>query len=211
MSPSSEIEYAEYWRQMRAIMYQPLEVWLVTDKGGNRWLTDQYVMLDITVSEEFRDLPDGAYKIAFISKGPEPREAPMNFDVEKYIERVNHHHWWPATPTKWSVEESANDRAMLWDTYDAALLGRDTWKAIKRFYPDCKVECASWKDDEGHRRTVFRFVDVPAHTHDDDGSVEGCPGCFPGPRIFAYAAGIRIPEGEELRADVILRAEYIDP
>lgn len=218
MSPSSETERASYWRQMREIMYQPLEVWLATDKAGNRWLTDQYVMLDITGSEEFAELPDGAYKIAFISKGPEPREAPVDFDVEKYIERINHHHWWPATPTKWSFEESANDRAMLWDTYDVAALGRDTWKAISRFYPDCKVECASWKDDEGHRRSVFRFFypsTLPPGVEVEGDRLVGTPtttgtfGTRPG-HIFAYAASIRIPEDLVDEAHNIVNTPYMD-
>jgi hypothetical protein len=185
MVSMSDLERADYWRSMRAIMYQPTEVWLASCKE-RRWLTDKYVMLDVTGSEWFTELPDAAYKLAFVSKGPEPRDAAMDLDLDAYFESMNEREWLPATPTLWSVEESPNDRAMLWDAEGTpALMGRETWQAIKRYYPDCMVE-HSWRGN-----SAFRFIDPEAE------------------RIFAYAAGIKMPEGQGLAARMIVRPEVV--
>jgi hypothetical protein len=216
MTPTPE--FASFWREMRAIMYQPLEVWLATGSLGDRWLTDQYVMLKVTESEEFRELPDGAYKIAYISKGPEPRDAPIDFQIDAYLQRAEERYWVSATPTPWSVDESPNSRAMLWDAGGSpVLLGRETWQAIQRHYPDCVPQCATWQDAEGVTHTLFRFQQehtVNGLTMHVDGSITGTPYgegevAFRPPETFAYAAGIRMPEGAGLAARMIVRPEVV--
>lgn len=181
-----------YWRQMRAIMYQPTEVWLVTDKDGERWLTDQYVLLKVTAAEEFGELADGAYKIAFVSKGPEPREAPVDFDINGYLASMQEREWWPADPTMWSVIEDYQGKAMLWDANSTpVLMGEPTWSAIKRHYPGVLVE-HSWRGN-----SVFRFSHQFAKGSTFADGTEW--------QTFAYAAGIKMPEGQLGTAAAIVK------
>jgi hypothetical protein len=193
---------SEFWRYMRAIMYQPTEVWLASLKD-QRWLTDAFVLLDVSDSEEFRELPDGAYKLTVVN-GPEPRDAPISFKVKDYFKSMNKRDWLSARPTMWSVIEDYNGKAMLWDTFDAndsvpALLGESTWRAIKRYRPDVLV-CHSWRGN-----SVFRFS-APIHKGDCETTAEGEYLCACAPIPFAYAAGIKMPEDEQVTAEAILEA-----
>lgn len=191
------------WASLRQIMYQPSAVWLATENSGDRWLTDQYVMLNVTdypafkVCEECRagricgecppGYPDGPYKLT-VSSGPQPRAAIPEPDIEGYFQRIEGRDWRPATPTEWSVAEHPG-KAMLWAHWpnprdheippEPCLLGESTWTAINRHYPDCLVEYSF------RGNGLFRFSS---------------------PVAFAFAAYIRIPEGQEAAALAVVRA-----
>lgn len=190
-------ELEDYWRAMRAIMYQPTEVWLITDKQDDRWLTDQFVMLKITDAEEFLLLPDGAYKLT-VSKGPEARDSKATFDLDEWFVSVNHRDWHLAEPTMWSVIEEYNGKAHAWNAEGVpALLGEPTWAAIKRYYPEVVPE-HSWRGN-----SIFRFS-APEHNNACEVEEDGTYRCLCRPVPFAYAAGIKIPEGQEKVAERVV-------
>lgn len=168
--------------RIRAIMYQPSKVWLATENSGDRWLTDQFVMLNVTDTEVVDGLPDGAYQLmATGAWRAEERDSVPEPDIEGYFKVMASHTWYRAEPSEWSVAEHPG-KAMLWSAHGAAcLLGESTWASIKRHHPDCMVSYA-----HNRKAGVFRFSDGP----------------FP----FAYAAGIQIPEGQECVAHAIITA-----
>lgn len=170
--------------RLRQIMYEPSAVWLATWAGERRWLTDGYVMLDVTDSPALEDeeVPDGGYKLV-ASKGFDPRDAVPEPDLDKYFERLDEiAEWHVVKPSEWSVAEHPG-KAQLW-IYNApgfkpqpCLLGESTWTQLKRHHADAIVEYSP-------ERNTFRFT-------------EGLPFCF--------AAGIRVPDGQEFVAAAIAR------
>lgn len=214
------------YARLRQIMYEPATVWLSTDLGGQRWLTDKFVLYDVTDYEELKDydfhvclgypwhlgyepiegecscpdeVPDGSYQLT-VSKGFKPRESVPEPDIEAYFVKMNEKEWHPVKPSEWSVAEHPG-KAMLWthsshqlgdDKALPCLIGEPTWKAIKRHHPNVLVEYTA----EGN---TFRFREV-IHDGCDEESYCGCR-----PTLFAYAAGIRIPDGQETIANEIAR------
>jgi hypothetical protein len=197
----SELTYAA----LRQIMYQPSACWLATEfYEGDRWLTDQFVMLKVTghsalIIPEHADepcycdetstrncpqhhdagyeMPDGAYKLT-VSNGIQPRDSIPAPDLDAWSLSLKGD-WAVARPTEWSVAEHPG-KAMLWvsDSGVPCLIGEPTWTAIRRHYPDCRVEYLE-------SRNLFSF------------SLEDR---FP----FCYAAGIQIPDGQEETARAIV-------
>jgi hypothetical protein len=182
-TPEIPLEVRQEWTRLRAILYEPSSVWMATWAANERWLTDQYVMLDVTGSCALEDyeVPDGGYKLV-ASKGFEPRELGWRPDIDVYFAAMDQlADWLPAQPSEWSVAEHPG-KAQLW-TYRPrdlfpCLLGESTWTAIKRNHPDCLVEYSE-------ETNVFRFT---AAGH-----------------VFCFAAGIRIPDGQGEVAHAIAR------
>lgn len=210
---------ASEWAQVRQIMYQPSACWLSTENSGDRWLTDEYVLLNVTKNDAFRpladpdaecpehrqynceacrtDLPDGPYKLT-VSRGPVPRDSIPEPDIEFWFRAVSGYAWRPAVPTEWSVAEHPG-KAMLWvSNHRPCLLGEPTWTALKRSYDSRYLEVEYAADGN-----MFRFSTADHIDPDDDCLEGGCP-CVSEP--FCYAAGIRIPDGQE-RAARALAAE----
>lgn len=184
------------WASLRQIMYQPSVVWLATEYSGDRWLTDQYVMLLVTDWGEFAEMPDGPYRLT-VSNGPQPNDAVPEPDIEGWFGVVSKWAWKPAEPTEWSVAEHPG-KAMLWASEGRpCLLGEPTWTALKRHYPDVVVEHSF----DG--ASMFRFSECQ-HIDIDDDCMAGECGCQPIP--FAYAAGIRCPDGQEGIAERVVAA-----
>jgi hypothetical protein len=191
------------WARLRQVMYEPATCWLSTDYAGDRWLTDQYVLYNVTGYEELYcydssyDVvwPDGPYQVT-VSKGFKPRKSVPQPDIEAYLAKMNDKSWLPASPTEWSVAEHPG-KAMLW-RFGAlpCLLGESTWSAIKRHHPNVEVEYTS----DGN---IFRFRETCHLDPYDDCAGGDCP-CEP--VVFAYAAGIRCPDGQEDAAYEIARS-----
>lgn len=209
------------WAKLRRIMYEPSAVWLST-AGERRWLTDQFVLYDVTGLDKLREytfhldgcaweetvecscpdeLPDGAYKLT-VSEGFKPRDSVPEPDIEAYLAMLAGKTWRPAEPSEWSVAEHPG-KAMLWLCDERpCLLGESTWTEVKRYHPKAEVE---WAPNKG--AGVFRFREGwrTWHMDPDDDCAAGDCGCGD-PPIFAYAAGIRCPEGQEGVADAMVRA-----
>lgn len=174
--------------RIRSIMYEPSTVWLATEHSGDRWLTDQFVMLRITGAEVLYcydtsydvQWEDGAYQL--MANGQwrmKDRDSIPEPDIEAYLKIQDSKPWYYATPSEWSVAEHPG-KAMLWVHGGIpCLLGESTWAAIKRHYSEVTVEYAP----EGN---LFRFRSEGA--------------------TFCYAAGIRIPSGQGDVAYEIARA-----
>ena len=166
--------------RLRQIMYQPSACWLSTEYSGDRWLTDQFVLLNVTDEESVEGVVDGPVKLT-ASNGVQPRDSVPEPDIEAYFATIADADWRPAVPTEWSVAEHPG-KAMLWVRLGGypCLLGETTWAQIKRHYPEVKVHYA-------HDRNLFRF------------KLDDTPFCF--------AAGIQIPDGQEGVAEHI--ASYL--
>jgi len=184
--------------RIRSIMYEPSSVWLATEYSGRRWLTDQFVLYDVTGAEVLHcydtsyDVvwPDGPYQLMATGVWrAQTRDSIPEPDIEAYFRNLaGKVSWRPARPTEWSVAEHPG-KAMLWISEEVpCLLGESTWTAIKRHHPDVVVEY-------GHSDSfnVFRFSEV---RHDPD-CEEGGVHCGHRPVPFCFAAGIRVPEGQE--------------
>lgn len=173
---------------LRQIMYQPSAVWLATENSGDRWLTDQFVLLDVSDMDEFDELPDGPYKLS-VSEGPRHREGVPEPDIEAWFTRVAQCAWRSARPSEWSVAEHPG-KAMLWVSGSQSMLpclmGEPTWTAIKRHHPEVEIDYAS-------DLNMFRFAEW---SHDiTQECAEGTCMCVITP--FCWASGIRIPDGQE--------------
>ena len=185
--------------RIRQIMYEPSKVWLATEHCGDRWLTDQFVLYDVTGADVLQcydetygiEWPDGPYQLmATGAWRMGARDSVPEPDIEAFLGIMAELVWFPATPTEWSVAEHPG-KAMLWNADGLpALLGESTWTAIKRHHPYCLVEHAQ-NDSAG----TFRFSDP--RVIDGEG---------PHPIPFCYAAGIQIPDGQEDVAFEIVRA-----
>jgi hypothetical protein len=174
----TELTYAA----LRQIMYQPSAVWLATENSGDRWLTDQFVMLCVSGLSAVEGVTDGPYKLMADGEIRERDSIPPP-DLESWFAGLRGT-WLPAAPTEWSVAEHPG-KAMLWHVRALpALMGEPTWTQIKRHYPDCEVE---WLRERNLFRFSSRYLNVP----------------------FCYAAGIRVPDGQESIASEIARANYL--
>src|SRR5579859_4718903 len=188
-------------------MYQPSAVWLATDYAGDRWLTDQFVVYNITGIDALYcydssydvQWPDGPYKLVQAKGFRElrQRDSIPQPDIEGYLKLMGERNWQLAEPTEWSVAEHPG-KAMLWLAGGPCLLGESTWTAIRKHYPGVVVE---WAPNKG--AGVFRFS-IAVHIDPDDDCAAGQCGCEAVP--FGYAAGIRCPEGQEGIADAIVGA-----
>lgn len=202
------IEVRQEISKFRQVMYEPSAVWLSTEYSGDRWLTDQYVLLNVTDSPALGYhldpdddcaggdcncmLEDGPYKL-LASGELRSRDSIPEPDIEAYFAAVaGEAQWRNAAPTEWSVAEHPG-KAMLWTCRDfPALLGEPTWTQIKRHYPEVVTEYT-------FTHNMFRFS-KPEHDHPSDDMCElgGCP-LIP----FCFAAGIRVPYGQESVAAAI--------
>lgn len=185
MPSETPLEIRQEWARLRQIMYEPTSVWLCTDADGERWLTDQFVLYKVTGCWTIKrldagpggrpELRDGSYKLT-VSSGLQERKSVPPPDLEKYFEAIGKIAFYPASPSEWSVAEHPG-KAQLWVSEgEYCLLGESTWTAIKKHHPDVAVTYAI-------RDNLFSFEQ------------DGIP--------FAYAAGIRIPDGQEAVAAAI--------
>lgn len=175
------------WARLRQIMYQPSATWLSTvyGYGTERWLTDWYVLYNVTGFEW--EWPDGPCQIAV--SGLKERDSVPEQDVGAWLDQVySAANWVHAEPTEWSVAEHPC-KAMLWISGGLpCLLGEPTWVALRRNHPGCIVDYAHGC------RSLFRFSEV-RHVDLDADCLAGTCECRPVP--FCFAAGIRCPEGQE--------------
>jgi hypothetical protein len=192
------LEIRQEWARLRQIMYEPGSVWLSTENSGDSWLTDQFVLLNVTgsyaLADEKGQLADGPYKLT-ASSGLQPREGVPQPDLEVYFAAVaDKAQWRPVQPTEWSVAEHPG-KAMLWKCKDfPALLGESTWAQIKRHYPGVVVEYT-------FTHNMFRFSKTEHDILMGDCAEDLCP-C---PRVpFCFAAGIRTPDGQQEVAKAIV-------
>jgi hypothetical protein len=98
-------------------MYQPSAVWLSTVYGDERWLTDQFVLYNVTGFHELYyydpsygpewQFTDGAYQLS-VSKGFKERDSVPEPDLDSWFERVySVSDWVRAEPTEWSVARAS--------------------------------------------------------------------------------------------------------
>jgi len=79
--------------------------------------------------------------------------------------------------TKWLiVDRIIYDLDEMGDRAGVAAIREILWEAWTRL-PDRHKEMAGFLDEQ-----VAEAAPAFIHTHDDDGTVDGCPGCFPGRR-----------------------------
>ena len=186
---------ATEWAHLRQIMYQPSQCWLSTENSGDRWLTDQFVLYDVSGYDGFEELPDGPYKLT-VSNGPQAREAIPEPDIEAWFTRAGRSGWHSASPSEWSVAEHPG-KAMLWVCgTQPCLMGESTWTALKRHHPEVEVDYAA-------DLNLFRFSEWP-HVEASQECAEGICVCQITP--FCFAAGIRVPDGQEETAWAIAAA-----
>ena len=179
-----DLELRKEWTRLRALLYETHEVSLSTDdRDGHRWLTDRYVLLDITGSVAAEGVDDGIYKLVQ-SKGFEARAGALrNFlggGIVDYLEKVESGALWaPVIHSQWSVAEHPGKAMLLvaetpWPN-TPCLMGESTWTTLHRHYPECRVEY-----DVCSNRNLFRVSEPYYKSY----------------TVRAYVAGIRVPTGQ---------------
>ena len=196
MTDLPDLELRKEWTRFRALLYDSHDLALCTDeRDGHRWLTDRYVLLDVTGSIAIEGVADGCYKLVQ-SRGFELRThefeneevALANYldgGIVDFLERVETGaKWVDAYPSEWSVAEHPGKAMLLTCNYHPVLMGESTWTALHRHYTEPRVEF-----DVASGRNLFRALSP------DQVQQMAPPGA--GYFVVAYVAGIRIPEGQE--------------
>ena len=190
MSPTPDdidLDIRKEWARLRSLLYETHDLALTTDgRDGHRWLTDRYVLLDVTGSPAIEGLEDGAYKLLAtrgLQGGLAVNEDYQNFlggGIVDYLDRVESGaNWVCAHPSEWSVAEHPGKAMLLSCVGRPVLIGESTWTTLHRHFPEARVEY-----DMSSGRNLFRVWEP-------NGNFD------PGSRIVAYVAGIQIPEGQE--------------
>lgn len=187
MTELPDLELRKEWARLRALLYESHDLALSTDeRDGHRWLTDRYVLLDITGSIAAEGTEDGCYRLVQ-ARGFEARthefeggEVPLaNYlggGIVDYLELVETKAAWePVVPSQWSVAEHPGKAMLLSCRGLPVLMGESTWTALHRHYEEPVVEY-----DILSGRNLFRVHEL-GH----------------GKTPVAYVAGIRIPDGQE--------------
>lgn len=194
-----DLDLRKEWTRLRALLYETHELALTTDqRDGHRWLTDRYVLLDVTDSMAAEGVPDGCYKLVQ-ARGFEPRThefenetlALANYlggGIVDYLEGVERGAVWrPVFASEWSVAEHPGKAMLLSCDSWPVLMGEQAWTTLHRHYDNPLVQY-----DRNSARNLFRVRDI--HKPMDGRS-----------DVVAYVAGIRIPEGQEVIAKSIAK------
>lgn len=182
--PSEDLEIRKDRARLRALMYEPQSVMLQQDKLKRWWLTDMYVMLEVSGAPSVEGVPPGEYKL--LASGEMRELSTRIMDIDGWRHNItNNCRWAPASPTMWSVAEHPG-KAMLFRVEmqqycdkPYALLGEPTWTAFQRHHGEGLEVMYSTVHN------LFRF------------SVRDW---------WSYAAGIRCPGGQEDVAKAIALA-----
>ncbi len=168
--------------KLRKLFIEPGAVTLATDDVNQRWLTDQFVIIDVT------DLrltePDGRYRL-MTSELRSLDQA--SHDVTAYLTKVEAGAVWEKViPTGWSVTADPAKAALVYVTATRALaINEALMLEFLRQYPEGYFEY----NTHGTRR-VYRFgTDA---------------------KVIAYVAGIVIPPEQLATAKAIVRRCFND-
>jgi hypothetical protein len=169
------LELRKEFMRLRKILLES-SVILVT-MPYHRWLTDHFVLLDVTDSDAVTDKDDGTYRLTATS-GLTYKDKP-SFDAPAFFKVLHSLPAWQKTaPTGWSITESEAKATILTDGTEPYAINEDTWKAVWTYYPDAEIE-ASW----GPKMRMFRVWD--------------------GFQFIAYIAGVDIPREYREAANAI--------
>ena len=178
----------QQWSRLRSLFIEPGEVELMTDTSDvepRRWMTDKYVMLDVTRNPALGgpdELPDGMYRVT-ASKGPVPLDRHAGRDVVSCLQAFEAGaDWWAVHETRWTLRD---DRAQLIYVCNPVgfqrvplAIDRDVFEAFKAAYQDA----------------VYQATPVVGH------SIRVLPRVKASGRTLAPAAYIqpvRIPDGRQ--------------
>jgi hypothetical protein len=172
--------------KLRKLFIEPGAVTLATDDVNQRWLTDQFVIIDVT------DLrltePDGRYRL-MTSELRSLDQA--SHDVTAYLTKVEYGAVWEKViPTGWSVTADPAKAALVYVTATRALaINEALMLEFLRQYPEGYFEHDVTVREKISRR-VFRFgTDA---------------------KVIAYVAGIAIPPEHLATAKAIVRRCFND-
>lgn len=178
-------------RKIRQLLIEPGRVSLVTQKGfvcdgeERRFISDEFVFLNVTGRPAVDGLPDGKYRVSAAS-GLVAIKGIASLNVVKFLSAITGRaDWYPVRATKWSLAEN-DAKAMLVYAEDIPrrtpmLINEDLWTALSKEF-DHVVSF-----DADMRNTVHPTFRARSGKH-----------------IFAYVAGIPLPEDEASRAQQIV-------
>jgi hypothetical protein len=178
--------------RLRSLVVNTNEVSIATDDDGSRWLTDRYAIINVTNDEAVKDVPDGEYKLT-AGKGFVPSDLvpPNALALLEIIEGENSN-WFPVTRTQWSVADSEAKTLLCYATTDSddrrsVAINEGIWNAFVTAY-----------DNKDHTRKIRFEKDPDKITRPFRIIVDG--------KIVAYFMGIRLPQGSEKIAALIVEA-----
>lgn len=192
--------------QLRRLMVEPDSVYIMTAANGRRYLTDKYVMLDITNSRVVGwDLLDGEYSLrATLGLRRLHKAVPVVPDVNGYFRMVEGGHpvWVATHATAWSLR--GDHARLMWGEYGqaqhkpghprrfACAINADALDAFSQAYKGEGSELVFEKDARRlHRPFRVRLVEPMPHG--------------PRSRVLGYVMGIRIPHHDMPTALLIVR------
>lgn len=143
----------EYAR-LRSLLINPASVEVLHSGGGERvWMTDRFVMIDITDSRALReDMPDGEYRL-MASRGFQFSQRGPLVNMAVYLAKMRSLAWHPAYATQWSVTDSQAKAMLLyvdlpqrrsWHEVEPArrvplAMNEDVWQSIVTSYPGAEL------------------------------------------------------------------------
>lgn len=105
-------------------MTRPATVQLMRH-DGRAWLTDKYVMLDVTSSPAIDGLDGGWYRLTS-TKGLTARDGIEVIDVAAYLAHVRHFQMYPVTPTPWCIRHNKAKAMLCYVTVRLGVRSTDT-------------------------------------------------------------------------------------
>jgi hypothetical protein len=164
-------------------MVEPGNVYLASVEG-RIWLTDQFVILDVTGFSAVQELEDGWYRIVAsgANAGLRPREKGPSLNIANWIKEIRGRSYCPATATEISFTDSEAKAMLLfvevsepidraWPTairYPVAM-NEDVWRSFKTAWPDAKLSHPGYAGPfrisiPGHKELAYvEPIQIPEH------------------------------------------------
>jgi hypothetical protein len=181
-------ERKEYSR-LRSLLIEPGNVY-VCRAQGRTWLTDKYVVMDVTGFPVTRELEEGWYRIVASGanagfRTPDKKSSAENetavwhLNIANWFKEVRERDYWPVTPTGISFTDSeAKAFLLIADTAYGSpyaphtripvAMHEDVWQGFRQAWPDATLSHPGYADP-------FRIS-------------------IPGNEDLAYVYGVAIPE-----------------
>jgi hypothetical protein len=186
--------------RLRSLLANASEVSIATDDDGSRWLSDRYAIINVTNDSACEGVADGQYKLT-AGKGFVPDDlVPPNALALLEIIEGEEANWLPVTRTEWSVADSEAKTLLCYATMIAEPA---TTAATSKRHP-VAINEGIWNafvaafDNKDHTRVIRFEKDPDKPTRPFRIIVDN--------KIVAYSMGIRLPDGAEKIAKLIVEA-----
>lgn len=109
---------------------------------GKIWLTDGFVLLNVTGNPVVSELQDGCYRLQ-LRNGFIRRPDAITYKLPDFMTYLHRFQWHPACPTRWAPYPEPGNKARLFfvqieDERYALGLNEEIWRAMTARYPNAQ-------------------------------------------------------------------------